>query len=356
LPNIDDEAIINKRQSSSTRKEEHLNINLGEGVQSKDVTTGLENYYFLHQALPEIDATAIDLSVALFGKRLKVPLLISLMTGGIEAARHINRNLAQAAQAMGIAMGVGSQRCAIENPELAVTYQIRDVAPDILLFANLGAVQLNYGYGIAQCQKAVEMVQADALMLHLNPLPEALQQDGNTNFSGLLSKIERVCHELPFPVIVKEVGWGISKDVVQRLAAAGVSGIDTAGAGGTSWSEVERRRACSELTINVAAAFGRWGILTAESIIMVQQGAPGITLIASGGIRTGIDAAKAIALGADAVGMAAPFLKAAAISAEAVTQAVAEIIEELRIAMFCIGAADLRQLKHSPLLQTRQGC
>ena len=277
------------------------------------------------------------------------------MTGGIEAAGHINRSLAQAAQTMGIAMGVGSQRCAIDDPELAITYQVRDVAPDILLFANLGAVQLNYGYGVAECQKTVDMIQADALILHLNPLHEALQPDGNTDFAALLSKIERVSHELSVPVIIKEVGCGISQNLAQKLAGAGVSGIDVAGAGGTVWSEVEKYRARSEVTSNIAAAFRHWGILTAETILMVQQGAPGSTLIASGGIRTGVDAAKAIALGADAVGIAAPLLKAVTISVEAVTRAVEEVIEGLRISMFCIGAANLRQLKHSPLLQSRQG-
>lgn len=345
---------MNKQRSNSTRKKEHLHINLEEDVQSRDITTGFESYFFLHQALPEIDAAAIDLSLTLFGKQLTAPLIISSMTGGIETARHINRNLAQAAQAMGIAMGIGSQRCAIDDPKLATTYQIRDVAPDILLFANLGAVQLNYGYSVAECQRAVEMIQADALTLHLNPLHEALQQEGNTNFSGLLSKIERVCHELAVPVIVKEVGYGISQSVAQRLVAAGVSGIDIAGAGGTSWGEVERHRAHSEALNNIAAAFSCWGIPTAESILMARRGAPGITLIASGGIRTGVDAAKAIALEADAVGIAAPLLKAAAISAEAIIQAIQESIEGLRIAMFCIGAANLNQLKHSPLLQTRE--
>ena len=197
------------------------------------------------------------------------------------------------------------------------------------------------------------MIQADALVLHLNPLHEALQQDGDTDFSGLLGKIEQVCHELSVPVIVKEVGYGISQSVAQKLDAAGVVGIDTAGAGGTSWGEVERRGAHSETTDNIATAFSCWGIPTAESIRMVRQGAPDATLIASGGIRTGIDAAKAIALGADAVGIAAPFLKAVTISAEAVLQSIKGIVEELRIAMFCIGAANLQQLKNSPFLRAR---
>ncbi len=355
MPDIPSEPIINGPQSNSIRKEEQLRINLDEDVQSKDVTSGLEDYYFVHQALPEIDAATIDLSVSLFGKQLKAPLIISSMIGGIEAAGRINRKLAQAAQAMGIAMGVGSQRPAIDDPEVAVTYQVRDVAPDILLFANLGAVQLNYGYGIAECQQVVEMSQADALILHLNPLQEALQRNGNTNFAGLLGKIEGICRELSVPVIVKEVGWGISGGVAQRLAGAGVAGVDVAGAGGTCWSEVERHRADSETGRNLAAAFSHWGIPTAQSIRMVREGASGITLIASGGIRTGVDIAKAIALGADAVGIAAPFLKAAAVSAEAVTLAIQELTEELRIAMFCIGAGNLHQLRHSPALQTRQG-
>ena len=353
MPEIDNNPDTNKNQSSSARKEEHLRINLEEDVQFSQITTGLEKYYFVHQALPEIDAADINLSTTLFGKKLKAPLIISPMTGGTETAGDINRNLAQAAQQTGIAMGVGSQRCAIETPEVNNTYQIRDVAPDILLFANLGAVQLNYGYGVAECQQAVEMIQADALILHLNTLHEALQPYGNTNFAGLLKKIERVCHELTVPVIVKEVGYGISQSVAGRLAAAGVSGIDVAGAGGTSWGEVERHRARSKSADNVAAAFKQWGIPIDESILMVQRGAPDVTMIASGGIRTGIDAAKVIALGADAAGIASPFLKVASISAEAVSQAIHEIVEGLRISMFCIGAANLHQLKHSPFLQGR---
>ncbi|MDP2931580.1 MAG: type 2 isopentenyl-diphosphate Delta-isomerase [Chloroflexota bacterium] len=345
---------MTNNQSNQARKEEHLQINLAEDIQFKEVTTGLEKYYFLHQALPEIDAADVDLSTTLYGKRLKAPLIISSMTGGVAAARRINRNLARAAQATGIAMALGSLRAAIEDPGVARTYQIRDVAPDILLFANLGAVQLNYGFGVAECLKAVEITQADALILHLNPLQEALQPEGNTNFAGLVAKIEQVCRQLPVPVIAKEVGLGISAAAAQKLIDAGVAGIDVAGAGGTSWSEGERRRARSQTHDRVAAAFSGWGIPTAESIRMVRQSSPGITLIASGGIRSGIDAAKAICLGADAIGIAAPFLKAAAVSPRAVTQAITEITEQLRIAMFCIGAANLEQLKHSPFLQRRQ--
>ena len=193
-------------------------------------------------------------------------------------------------------MSVGSQRCFIDNPESLKTYRVRDVAPDILLMANLGAVQLNYGYGIEECLMAVKSIDANGLFLHLNPLQEALQPEGNTNFSGLLDKIKTVCHELPVPVIIKEVGGGISGDVARKLAGAGVAGIDIAGAGGTCWSEIERMRAASETRNNIAGAFASWGIPTANLIIMARQAAPGLTLIASGGIRSGLDVAKSIAL------------------------------------------------------------
>jgi isopentenyl-diphosphate delta-isomerase len=333
------------------RKTEHLRISLEEDVHFRNLTTGLERYYFIHNALPEINRGDIDLSTTLLGKHLSAPLIISSMTGGTEEAELINKNLALAAQVHGLGMGVGSQRAALEEPGLSHTYRVRDVAPDILLLANLGAVQLNYGYGVEHCQRAVEMIQADGLILHLNPLQEALQREGNTDFSGLLPKIEAVCRELSVPVIVKEVGWGISEEVARKLANVGVAAIDVAGAGGTSWSEVEMHLAKNETARCIAAAFADWGIPTAESIQMVRRAAPGLTLIASGGIRTGVEAAKAIALGADAVAMAIPFLKPATISHEAVAEKIGEILEGLRTAMFCVGARNLQELKRAPLLK-----
>jgi len=342
---------MSETQQNSRRKHDHLQINLTQDVQFQAVSTGLEDYRFVHQALPEIDANKIDLSASLFGKTLKAPLLLSPMTGGIKQAQRINRNLAEAAQTLGIAMGVGSQRAAIDNSRVTDTFKVRDVAPDILLFANLGAVQLNYSYSPRECQKAVEMIEADALMLHLNPLQEALQPEGQTDFSGLLRKIEKVCKTLRVPVVVKEVGWGISETVARKLMKAGVAGLDTAGSGGTSWGEVERRRTPEGNRKNIAHSFSSWGIPTAESICMARRGAPGITLIASGGIRSGVDVAKTIALGADAAGLAAPLLKAANVSTEAVIESLIEIIESLRITMFCIGAADISKLKDSPFLE-----
>ncbi len=341
----------NQTRSNSKRKNDHLRINITKNVQFETVSTGLEDYRFVHQALPEIDYTKIDLSISLFGKTLRSPLLLSSMTGGVRPAQRINHNLARAAQSLGIAMGVGSQRAAIDNPRVADTFRVRQIAPDILLFANLGAVQLNYGYGLEECRRAVDMIQADALILHLNPLHEALQPEGQTNFSGLLHKIERLCKKLSVPVVVKEVGWGISETVAQKLFEAGVAGIDVAGAGGTSWGEVERHRSRDGKRNNIALSFASWGIPTSESIRMVRRSVPAVTLIASGGIRSGIDVAKAIALGADAAGIAAPMLKAAHVSDEAVIQHVTEIIESLRITMFCIGAANISQLKNSPFLE-----
>lgn len=343
----------NESPVHTQRKSDHLRISLEEDVRFR-LTTGLERYRFVHQALPEINREEVHLSTVLLGRELKAPLVISSMTGGTKAAEQINMNLARAAQSYGVGMGVGSQRAAIEDPQWAHTYQVRRVAPDILLLANLGAVQLNHGYGLNECRRAVEMIEADGLILHLNPLQEALQDGGDVNFAGLLVKIEDVCRHLTVPVIVKEVGWGISEEVARKLAGAGVAAIDVAGAGGTSWSQVEMHRTNDDLTRQIAADFADWGIPTAESIHLVRRGAPQTTLIASGGIYTGIEVAKAIALGADAVALAAPLLRLATISAEAVGQKIREIAEELRTAMFCIGAADLDVLKDTPFLKPVQ--
>jgi isopentenyl-diphosphate delta-isomerase len=335
---------------TSARKADHIRINLEEDVRS-GLTTGLERYHFVHQALPELDLKAVDTQTTWFGKTLRLPLLISSMTGGTETARALNRTLAAAAQSAGIAMGLGSQRAAIENPSLASTFQVRDVAPDILLFANLGVVQFNYGYGVDQCRRAVDMIQADALILHLNSLQEAVQPEGDSNFSGLLAKIEAVCRALPVPVIGKEVGWGMSEQAARQLASAGVAAIDVAGAGGTSWSQVEMHRARSESQKRVAAAFLGWGIPTADAIQNVRRAAPQLPVIASGGLRDGIDVAKCIALGAGLAGLAGPFLKAAAVSLDAAQEAIAEIGRELRIAMFAAGAGSLVQLQSTPLIR-----
>lgn len=327
------------------RKADHIRINLEEDVRFPRLTTGLERYRFVHQGLPELDLAAIDTSSRLLVKTLRVPLLISSMTGGTDQAERINRNLAVGAQARGIAMGLGSQRTGLEVDATADTFRVRREAPDILLLANLGAVQLNKGYSVDHCRRAVEMIEADGLILHLNPLQEVLQADGDWNWSGLLSKIAEVCRGVGVPVVVKEVGWGISAALARRLAEAGVAVIDVAGAGGTSWSEVEYYRAPSERLKRLARSFADWGIPTAESLIAVGEAAPHLPRIASGGIRDGIDVAKCLALGASAAGLASPFLKAAVVSAEAVVDTIDFLAEELRIAMFCAGAANLAALR-----------
>ena len=327
------------------RKSDHLRIALEEEVGFPRLTTGFERFRFLHQALPEVDLERVDCSTEFFGKKLRTPLLISSMTGGTSEAETVNLRLAEAAQATGVAMGLGSQRAAVEDASLEYTYRVRRVAPDILLMANLGAVQLNYGYGVDQARRAVEMVEADALILHLNPLQEALQPDGDWNWSGVLSRIEEICRALDVPVVVKEVGWGISGKVAKWLADAGVSAIDVAGAGGTSWSQVERFRAPDERWERLAASFEDWGIPTAESLLMVREAAPGMPVIASGGIRNGIDVAKALALGASLAGMASPFLKAASVSSQAVVEEIELISKQLQVACFASGAKDVEALR-----------
>ena len=335
-----------------SRKSDHIRINLDEDVRS-GLTTGLERYRFEHRALPELDLEAVDLSQELFGRRLQAPILISSMTGGTGQAAEINRVLAQAAQQAGIAMGVGSQRAAIEHPELAETFRVRPYAPDILLLANLGAVQLNYGYGLDECRRAVDMIEADALILHFNALQEAVQPEGDTVFSGLAARVEQVCRALPVPVIAKEVGWGFSQADVRLLAQAGVAAIDVAGAGGTSWSQVEMHRARTGSQKRLAAGFLGWGIPTSEAILNVCQAAPQLQVIASGGLRSGVDIAKCMAMGACLGGMAGPFLKAAARSLEETVQTIAELRREIQVCMFAAGAGDLQALANLPLVEIK---
>jgi isopentenyl-diphosphate delta-isomerase len=334
-----------------SRKADHIRINLEEDVRSA-LTTGLERYRFIHRALPELNLDAIALGQTIFGRPVDAPILISSMTGGAAEAAQINRTLAQAAQQRRIAIGVGSQRAAIQHPELAETFQMRRFAPDVLLFANLGAIQLNYGFGLDECRQAVEMIEADALILHFNALQEAVQPEGDTRFAGLLAKVEQVCQALSVPVIAKEVGWGFSKEDVWHLKNAGVAGIDVAGAGGTSWSQVEMHRAKTDSQRRLAAAFIDWGIPTAEALRNVAEvGGIGLT-IASGGLRSGVDVAKCLALGARLGGLAGPFLKAAAGgSVEQVLQVIDELRREIQVCLFACGAPDIDTLQNGKFIK-----
>jgi isopentenyl-diphosphate delta-isomerase len=335
-----------RASESVRRKADHVKIALEEEVEFASLTTGLERYKLVYEALPEIDLNEVDLSTTLLGKHLQMPLIISPITGGTPDAARINRVLAEAAQQFGLAMGVGSQRVALEEPDVAYSFQVRKEAPDILLFANLGAIQLNNDHGLEGCRKAVEMIDADALMLHLNPLQECVQWHGNTNFRNLASQIATVCDGLEYPVVAKEVGHGISARSAKLLAEAGVVGIDVAGAGGTSWAKVESFRDKSSALSSLGTAMGEWGIPTAESLLAVKESAPMVTTIASGGIRTGTDIAKCLALGADAVGMALPLLRCAASSAEALHEKLALLREELSVVMMCVGCRNVAELRN----------
>ena len=340
-----------KVTQTSSRKTEHIRINLDKDV-SSSITSGLEQYRFEHQALPELNLSQVNLKTKFLGKTLSTPILISSMTGGSDEAEQLNRRLATAAQETGVAMGVGSQRAALENSSLDRTFQVREFAPDILLFANLGVIQLNYGYGVDECIRAVEMIGADGLILHLNALQEAVQPEGDTDFTGIIRKIEHVCNLIGVPVIAKEVGWGISERTAKSLLNAGVAAIDVAGAGGTSWSQVEMYRANSPSQARLAAAFRDWGNPTAQSILNVRNVNQDIPVIASGGVRTGVDIAKCIALGANIGGMASPFLKAAAISVEETLITIAEIEREIQVAMFAAGVKDIEALFALELIKT----
>lgn len=333
------------------RKADHLRICIEEDVQCRETTNGLELYRFNHCCLPELNRDEIDISTTFLGKKLAAPLLISSMTGGTEQAGKINYRLAEVAQNYKIAMGVGSQRVALENPQVAETFSVRSVAPDILLFANLGAVQLNYEYGVEECLRVIDLLKADALILHLNPLQECVQTKGDTNFRGLLAKIATLCKNLPVPAIAKEVGNGISAEMAQKLIEAGVAAIDVAGAGGTSWSKVESERAKDAMQRRLGETFTDWGIPTAECIKSIRAIAPNVPLIASGGLRNGLEIAKAIALGADIAGLAWPFLQAAAESEEALHALVEVLMAEITTVLFCTGNPSLSHLKTSHSLQ-----
>jgi len=321
------------------RKAEHIRIALDDAMQAKGHF--FDAYAFEHQALPEMAYDDIDVSVDFLGKRLAAPIVLSCMTGGTDAAGRINRNLAEAAERCRVAVGVGSQRKALEDLTQASTFQVRDVAPSTVLLGNLGAVQLNYGFGVGECRSAVEMIGADGLVLHLNVLQEAIQPEGQRNFAGLVQKMGQVAAELEVPVIAKEVGCGISAGTAAALAAVGIRIIDTAGLGGTSWARIEARRAGDA---DIGELFVDWGIPTPRAIEqLVALG--GLTVIGSGGLRSGVDVAKAIGLGADLAGMAYPFLKPATESCERVVSKIERTIDELKIAMLCVGARTIDELQ-----------
>ncbi len=331
--------------SERDRKLEHIHLALEQRMQLEK--RYFEDYIFAHEAMPEIAMEEVEPETVFLGKKLAAPLLVSCMTGGTDSAAEINRNLAIAAERTGIALGVGSQRKAIEDPVTAATFNVREFAPTVPLLGNLGAVQLNYGFGLDACRCAVAMIDADALALHLNPLQEAIQPEGQCDFRDLYAKVGEVVAGLEVPVVVKEIGCGLTFHTGRRLVEQGVQILDTAGLGGTSWARIEAARAED---LELGELFADWGVPTPESIRQLAT-LDGITLIGSGGVRTGIDVAKAIALGADLVGLAQPFLAAAMDSAERVVERIERIVTELKIAMFCSGARTLAELKKVKLIR-----
>ena len=330
---------------TARRKKSHLDICLGKDVQMKGVP-GFDSLHFVHRALPELDLDEVSTEVSFLGRRLTVPLLISAMTGGYERGGKINRVLASAAQEFGVAFCVGSQHAALEDPRLASTYQVREVAEDVFLFANLSASQLTEGREVEEAERAVKMIEADGLFLHLNPLQEAVQPEGKTKYRGVLEKIRKVCRGLKVPVLVKETGCGISGEVGRMIEKAGASAIDVAGAGGTSFALVESYRGG-----RIGTTFGNWGIPTPVCVAELTRKVR-IPVVAGGGIRSGLDAAKALALGASAVSVALPLLQAAKKGKGAVLEFLRNFREELRLAMLLTGCKTVSGLRKVPLVPT----
>ncbi|MEA2089388.1 MAG: type 2 isopentenyl-diphosphate Delta-isomerase [Thermoproteota archaeon] len=337
------------------RKADHIKICLEENVQARQVTTGFEDVHLIHRALPEIKRNKISLSTTIFNHKFSAPLMVDAITGGTAEATKINVAIAEAVEELGLGMGIGSQRAAIENPKLENTFAVaRKKAPTAFLAANLGGAQLNRGYGVKEAKKAVEMIDADALVIHLNPLQEAVQPEGETNYEGVLKKIGEIAHALAVPVIVKETGAGVAAEEAEKLESVGVGGIDVAGAGGTSWAAVEYYRARmkkNKFSQRLGETFWDWGIPTTISVAEVAQ-STSVTLIASGGIRTGSDVAKALAVGAHITSLSSPILQPATESSEEVKNTLSLIIEELRNVMFLVAAKSVEKLRKIPVVIT----
>lgn len=347
---------MNRRSGASRplsdRKNEHLSIVLGHQYEQPRETNGFDKVNFVHCALPELDLERINVGTRFLGKRINAPLLVSSMTGGPARSAAINETVAMACEELKLPFGVGSQRIALEGGSAGgLGKKLRAIAPSVPIIGNLGAAQLNLGFGADEAKRAVEMIEANALYIHLNPLQEAVQPEGNRNWAGLFDKIVAVAQAIPVPLAVKEVGGGLSANLARRFTEAGIKIIDVAGAGGTNWAAVEAARIEDPGRASLANAFIDWGIPTAQAVIETRAACPNATIIASGGMKSGIDVAKAVRLGADLAGMAAGVLDAANHSPDALIRRFRQIIEELRISCFCTGSADLAALRVAELQQ-----
>jgi isopentenyl-diphosphate delta-isomerase len=337
------------------RKKEGIDIPLQKNVQAKTTSTYLEYVRLVHNALPEVDYDDIDTSMTFLGKRFSAPIIIDSMTGGTDEATVINGRLGELAEKYGFGMGLGSQRAGLKSEELAATYSIaRKNAPNAFLIANIGGAQLSKGLTVDEAKRIVKMIGANALVVHLNPLQELIQPEGEPRYKGVLGQISELAKTIDIPLIVKEVGAGISKEVAIKLEMANVSAINIAGAGGTSWAGVEKLRAESlkdDLKKHLGEMFWDWGIPTASSLLEVRH-AVKLPLIASGGLRNGLEIAKCVALGASMTAMAYPFLQTAARSRESLFAFADTILTELKSTMFLVGAKNISALASSRYILT----
>jgi len=332
-----------------TRKRRHIDVCLSEAVEYRTVTTGLERYRLPYNALTQTNLGSVDLATDFLGTRLRAPVLIGSMTGGAELSGTINRNLAAAAQQLGVGMMLGSQRIMLDNGAASTSFEVRDVAPDVLLIGNIGLAQLDE-FMVPDLVKALDRVGANALAVHTNPLQEAMQHEGDTDFSGSVSRLRDIAGSIGYPVMLKEVGHGIGAAAAAELVDCPIAAVDVAGAGGTSWARVEQYVRYGEIRY---PALAEWGIPTAEALREVRHTLPDVSVVASGGIRTGMDAAKMLAMGADAVAIARPLLAPAIESPAAVVDWLQRFVDELLVCLHGCGAANLPALRRRGVTELR---